>query len=576
MRFEPLFSRICKHPPAVLLAPLLGLGLAMSNAGCLIQHHANTNPLASLKSEQPDKVLFDIAMTDLDKGQYTVARLNLETLLNTYPDSEYLARAKMAIGDSWYRQGGAEGLAQAEAQYKDFITFFPAMKEASEAQLKIATIHYGQLQKPDRDPTQAEDAQSELRTFLINYPQSPLRPQALQMLRDTQEVLADRIYRIGQFYLERAQQGEQTDYRAAQSRLEEVLADYPLYSQGDVVLDELAHSYQTTARLYAGAARFEPAASSRGLYTANADSDHARAVSDFARLIRRYPLSLYAADAKTQLAALKAPIPTPTAAEIAFNKEEIAGRGKAVNSQSFLDHLGLAGLLSTHPSTEIARADKVGEPTLSLPSTPGYTPPPGLSALIRSSMVATGAIPAGSKAPLPLNIGGTTASLSAELTAADDPPAPPSGTPGATATASTSASSSNASPLAFQNIPDKPQGADTPETDAPQAVSGSNSNDPNARPATAAASDPNLILTPDEIDLENKDEILAADVHRGVPPPPDELVKLLKQRARQVKPEPTPGQKPGKGAVQPSTNPLNTAPVPTAPPKKSFFGHLWP
>src|SRR6185437_4812763 len=110
-----------------------------------------------------------------------------------------------------------------------------------------------------------------------------------------------------------------------------------------------------------------------------------------------------------------------------------------------------------------------------------------------------------------------------------------------------------------------------PETDAPQAVSGSNSNDPNARPATAAASDPNLILTPDEIDLENKDEILAADVHRGVPPPPDELVKLLKQRARQVKPEPTKAEKPGKGAVQPSTNPLNTAPVPTAPPKKSFF-----
>src|SRR6185437_13320434 len=101
-------------------------------------NQVNTNPLAAVHSAQPDKTLFDIAMSDLDKGKYTVARLNLETLLNTYPDSEYLARAKMAIADSWYRQGGADGMAQAEAQYKDFITFFPAMKEASEAQLKIA------------------------------------------------------------------------------------------------------------------------------------------------------------------------------------------------------------------------------------------------------------------------------------------------------------------------------------------------------------------------------------------------------------------------------------------------------
>src|SRR6185312_5799380 len=129
-----------------------------------------------------------------------------------------------------------------EAQYRDFITFFPAMKEASEAQLKIATIHYKQLQKPDRDPTEANRAQAELRTFLLNYPDSPLRKQAVQMLRDTQEVLAEREYRIGEFYLDRADQGEYVDYRAAQSRLKEVLAKYPLYSQGDIALDQLANS----------------------------------------------------------------------------------------------------------------------------------------------------------------------------------------------------------------------------------------------------------------------------------------------------------------------------------------------
>ena len=46
--------------------------------------------------------------------------------MNTYDTSEYLAKAKLAIADSWYQEGGAHGLAQAEAEYKDFILFYPS------------------------------------------------------------------------------------------------------------------------------------------------------------------------------------------------------------------------------------------------------------------------------------------------------------------------------------------------------------------------------------------------------------------------------------------------------------------
>jgi len=34
-------------------------------------------------------------------------------------------RAKLAVGDSWFKEGGTAALTQAEAEYKDFITFFP-------------------------------------------------------------------------------------------------------------------------------------------------------------------------------------------------------------------------------------------------------------------------------------------------------------------------------------------------------------------------------------------------------------------------------------------------------------------
>src|SRR5690348_13015171 len=223
-----------------LIFPLLA-ALLLLNSACLFGHHKNINPLAGVNSAQPDKDLFDKAMTDLAKGKFTVSRLLLQTLINSYPDSEYLARAKMAIADSWYREGGTEGLAQAEAEYRDFITFFPTMKEAQEAQLKIAEIHFRQLQKPDRDDSNALQAEQDLRTFLQNYPSGPMADKARAMLRDVDEVLADGEFRIGSFYVLRE------EYRAAQSRLQDVVNKYPLYSRGDEAMAMLARSYLTTS-----------------------------------------------------------------------------------------------------------------------------------------------------------------------------------------------------------------------------------------------------------------------------------------------------------------------------------------
>ncbi len=63
-----------------------------------------------MNSKQPDKELFDKAMLALKKGKFDVARLDLQTLLNTYPETEYQMRAKLAIGDTWYKEGGSAAL----------------------------------------------------------------------------------------------------------------------------------------------------------------------------------------------------------------------------------------------------------------------------------------------------------------------------------------------------------------------------------------------------------------------------------------------------------------------------------
>ena len=89
---------------------------------------------------QPDKILFDRAVNNIEHGNYLAARLTLNTLIDDYPSSEYQVRAKLAIADSWYREGGEHGKAQAEIEYKDFILFFPNTPEASAAALKLETL----------------------------------------------------------------------------------------------------------------------------------------------------------------------------------------------------------------------------------------------------------------------------------------------------------------------------------------------------------------------------------------------------------------------------------------------------
>src|SRR5438477_9343793 len=149
-----LFARNRIHPIIVLT---VAAGLI---AVCGCRRHKYENPITK-DTQQPDKVLFDKAIKDIERGRYEVARLTLNTLINTYDTSEFLAKAKLAIADSWFREGGTHGLTQAEAEYKDFILFYPTMEEAAEAQEKVCDIHYKQMEKPDRDRNDAVRAEDE-------------------------------------------------------------------------------------------------------------------------------------------------------------------------------------------------------------------------------------------------------------------------------------------------------------------------------------------------------------------------------------------------------------------------------
>ena len=324
----------------ILISAVLA-GAVLASSGC---HHKVQNPLANIDSKQPDKTLFDRSMDSMKKARYQEARTLLETLINTYPDSEYIARAKLALGDAWYNEGGKAAWQQAESEYKDFQTFFPNLPEASEAQLKIASMHYREMEKPDRDYAEAQRAADEYKQMIQQYPDSPLVPQAKQKLREVQEILAERQYRIAHFYYLR------DNLAASQARLQSLTESYPLYSASDEALFELGNIYEKEA---AGLRKQKIPEAQKEKLVAQYEK---KAIDAYSKIITRYPATDRVGDAKRRLQALKAPIPEPTAEALAESKAEEASREKLKLVAK------LSGNFKKHPN--VAPAAKIGEPNL--------------------------------------------------------------------------------------------------------------------------------------------------------------------------------------------------------------------
>ncbi len=329
------------------------LGVLALTAACT--NKKSVNPLATVGSKQPDKVLFDKAMDAMRHNRFDVARLTLQTLINTYPDSEYIARAKLAVGDSWYAEGGTASLAQAEQEYSDFEIFFPNLPEAAEAQLKIANIHYQQMEKADRDYTHAKRAEDEYRKLILQYPDSKLVPEAKRRLLEVQEVLAEREFEIGRFYYLRQ------SYPASIARLKSLVDEYPLYSKADEALYLLGQNYEgQMARLHS-APTCDVHGSPRGCVR---EADKAKYLAEFTKeaseaydkILTRYPIMDSADDAKKRLAALHQPIPRPTKAAVAQNKAEDDSRHEATMAAR------LMGIMKKGPDT--SAASTIGEPPL--------------------------------------------------------------------------------------------------------------------------------------------------------------------------------------------------------------------
>jgi len=273
------------------MSALVLVSASQCNAQILHKKKKVNKSTDSTNTAEPDKQLYDKAINDIKHGRHEVGRLALQTLINTYPDSEYLAKAKLAIADSYFKEGGTANITQAIAAYKDFGVFFPFLPEAAYAQMQVAMANYNEMAKADRDSTHTKLAEEEFQTFLQKYPKDPLAPQAEQRLREVQEVLAEGQFRIAYYYYVKG------DRRATAGRLAPLVARYPLYSKSDEALWMLGDLFEKSERKDVAG----------GYYTL---------------LVKNYPLSKKAPLAKDKLKSFGVPIPQPDPKALAWMTAE--------------------------------------------------------------------------------------------------------------------------------------------------------------------------------------------------------------------------------------------------------------
>jgi outer membrane assembly lipoprotein YfiO len=189
---------------------------------------------------EPDKFLWERGGEELNKKHWLVSREYFRQLMDSYPQSQYRADAKLGLADSYLGEGSSESMVLAINEYREFLSFYPTHRRAYYAQFKMGMTHFYQMHGSDRDQTETRDAIAELTTFVQRYSrpeENPLLDEGRARLRDARDRLSDADYRVGYFYLR-----TQKFPPAAIDRFKAILKDDPEYSRRDGVYFYLAEA----------------------------------------------------------------------------------------------------------------------------------------------------------------------------------------------------------------------------------------------------------------------------------------------------------------------------------------------
>jgi outer membrane protein assembly factor BamD len=248
--------------------------------------HKGPADIATLASNS-DQVVWEAGQQAAAKNNWEAARQHFKRIVDGFPQSQYGPEARLALADSYFREGGFGNLILAISAYRDFLTLYPSHPKSDYAQYQVGECFFLQKNGPDRDQTNTRKSLEEFTRLLDAYPSSGYTEPARIRIRDCRQSLARSEFLAGYFY-----QRTRRAYRAAMARYEIVLLDYPDYERLDEVLWRQSECLTFMAR-------------------------KAEALPQLDRLLAEYPQSPYASDARQLMDELQKEmqgVPPPPAA----------------------------------------------------------------------------------------------------------------------------------------------------------------------------------------------------------------------------------------------------------------------
>jgi outer membrane protein assembly factor BamD len=254
---------------------LAGLCVLLA-AGC----GGGRKPLPVAGSMDADRFLYEYGADALKRKKWLEAREYFRRLIDTYPRSQFRVDAKLGIGDSYLGEGRSDSLVLAANEFREFLTLAPLSDRADYAQYRLAYSQVRQMLNPQRDQTATREALKELDRFKQAYPKSKHMKEVEVLYRQARDRLSDHEYQVGLFHFRNRL------YLGALARFNIVMEEDPGYTRKDAVIFYLGETYNRILRPAEAKAMYE-------------------------LLLKDYPKSKFAKDAKKRLAVGQAPPAQP-------------------------------------------------------------------------------------------------------------------------------------------------------------------------------------------------------------------------------------------------------------------------
>ena len=216
---------------------------------------------------KPADLLFKDGEQSFKDGKYEDAIAQWKKVKESYQSTELSTKAELNIADAYFLN---KDFIEAAAGYEDFRKMHPKHPQADFALYRQALSYFNQIHGIDTDQTPVINAQKTFESYLKLYPAGAQIAEVQEKNRECRDMQLQYELYIGRFYL-------RTDvYKAAIARFEQSLKTFADFARRDEVLYYLGKAYLK-------------------------DGQKAKARETFGQLVREFPASAFAAEAKKAL-----------------------------------------------------------------------------------------------------------------------------------------------------------------------------------------------------------------------------------------------------------------------------------